>query len=261
MRKRKVTESLKTELSDLKSNRNRIDDYLTNFLINYSSFSRAMHGQINPKTKDEELKIYAYQYLSSIITCWETFFRDLFVYLISIDSNLKNEIIKELKIKEDTIQEIEIGEYLSKCFNFQNSEDIIKAFYPIFNANIFDFTAEDKFVYFTPNQNKESLYSLLEVIPDYNTILKEGMNERHKMIHDGNFIKNIKFNSDFIKKAETVFLLFPQILSRLLSEKYNLSRFLISNGKNNYNYLFLIMDLISDDWEIVESTAHNKELS
>jgi hypothetical protein len=257
MRKRKVTESLKTELSDLKSNRNKIDDYLTNFLINYSSFSRVMHSQINPKTKDEDLKIYAYQYLSSIITCWETFFRDLFVYLITIDSNLKNEIIKELKVNEDTIQEIEICEYLSKCFNFQDFQDIIKAFYPIFNASIFDFTAKDKFVYFTPNQNKETLFSLLEVIPDYNTVLKEGMNQRHKMIHDGNFMKNVKFNSDFIKKTETVFLLFPQILSRLLSDKYNLSRFVISNGKNNYNYLFLIMDLISDDWKIEESTTHN----
>lgn len=257
MRKRKVTESLKNQLSELESNRNQIDDYLTNFLSNYSSFSRVMHSQISSDSKNEEIKIYAYQYLSSIITCWETFFRDLFVYLTTIDSSLKDKTIQILKIDINTIKEIEINGYLSKCFNFQNFQDIVKAFNPIFNTNVFDFTAQDKFLYFTPKQNKESLFSLKEVIPDYNTILKQGMEQRHKMIHDGNFIKNINFNSAFFKKAETVFLLFPQILSRLLSDKYDISRFVISNGKNNYNYLFLIEDLISDDWEIEEMTKDN----
>ena len=81
------------------------------------------------------------------------------------------------------------------------------------------------------------------------------------MIHDGNFIKNSDYNSSFSRKTETVYLLFPQILSRLLSNKYNLSRFVISNGKNTYNYLFFIDDLIRDDWAIEESITQNTKPS
>ena len=250
MQKRKITKSLKDQLTELGDNRNKIDEYSTNFLSNYSSFSRLMHSQISRNSKKDELKIYSYQYLSSIITCWETYFRDLFVYLISIDSNLKKEIIKTLKITEDNIQEVEISGYLSKCFNFQNSKDIIKAFNPIFNRNIFDYTSQDKSLYFSPKKNKEFLFSLIEMFPDYNIILENGMEQRHKMIHDGNFIKNIEFDPVFFQKTETVFLLFPQILSRILSEKYDLNRFIITNGKNNYNCLFIIEYIIANDWII-----------
>jgi hypothetical protein len=257
MQRKKVTEKLENQLNELEESRNKIEDFLINFLINYSSVASIMHSQISPDSKKDELKIFAYQYLSSIISCWETFFRDVFVFLISIDSNLKNEIIKALKVDESKIANVDHGGYLASCFNFQNFEDTAMAFQTVFNKDIFEFTANDEFVSFMPKQNKECLFSLIKVFPDYRIILEQGMEHRHKMIHDANFVKGVSFNIDFIQKTETVFLLFPQLLARLLSDKYNLPRFLICNGENNYNYLFLIDDLISKNWEVVENTPHN----
>ncbi len=255
MQKRKLTESLKKQIDELESNRNKIDEYLYNFLENYSLCSRLMHSQISKKNKKEEIKTYSYQYLSSIVTCWETYFRDLFVYLVSIDSNLKNELIEIFEINENNIQEIEIGGYLSKCFNFQNMQEIIKAFSPIFKTNIFDYAARKTYLYYFPKKNKEYLTSLIDLFPDYDTILKKGIEERHKMVHDGNFLKNIDFAPTFFQKTETVFLLFPQILTLVLSEKYNLPRLLLNKGDKNYNLLFVIEDIISEDWVIIENEA------
>jgi len=257
MIRKKVTKKLENQLSELEANRNEIEDFLNNFLLNYSSFASAMHSQISTTSKKEDLKFFAFQYLSSIISCWETFFRDVFVFLTSIDSNLKKEIIKALKVDESKLVNVDFGGYLASCFNFQNFDDISIAFQPVFNVDIFEFTANDEFVSFMPKQKKECLFSLIHVFPDYRIILGQGMEHRHKMIHDANFMKKATFDIEFIQKTETVFLLFPQILTRLLSDKYNLSRFVISNGMNNYNYLFLIDDLISNDWEIVENTPNN----
>ena len=100
------------------------------------------------------------------------------------------------------------------------------------------------------------LLSLKKLFPDYRAILELGLKQRHQMVHDANFIKGILLDIDFIQKTETVFLLFPQILGRLLADKYKLPRFIINNGVKNYNYLFLIEDLISNDWEIIKNTPH-----
>lgn len=258
MQRKKVTKKLENQLGELEDNRNEIEGFLNNFLLNYSSITSVMHSQISPESKKGDLKIFAFQYLSSIISCWETFFRDVFVFITSIDSYLKNEIIKALKVDESKLENVDSGGYLASCFNFQNFDDITKAFQTVFNKDIFEFTANDEFASFMPKQNKECLFSLIKVFPDYRIILEQGMEHRHRMIHDANFVKGATFNIDFIQKTETVFLLFPQILARLLSDKYNLPRFVISNGENNYNYLFLITDLISNDWEIVKNTPHSK---
>lgn len=256
MKKNKITESLKKQLKELNSNRNEINEYLNNFLRNYSVYASTMHSRITRNDDLEQIKVASYQYLSSIISCWETFYRDVFVFLLSIDENLKNETVRKLKLSDSAIQtiqdEVDINNYLAKSYNFQNMEDIKDAFSPIFDLDIFEKTAKDDFLTFSPQKNQEYYFLLEMIFPDYMEMIENALEIRHKIIHDANYIRQASFNVSYFQKTETLFLLLPQVLSKLLSDKYNLEVLFIRNDVGCYYYLFTIDDLISNDWIVEE---------
>lgn len=261
MKNKEISDSYKKQLLDLEFNRNKIEEYLGNFLLNYSKFASSIHTQIALGGDKETLKIFSFQYLSSIITCWETFFRDIFAFLNSIDPQLKKSTIAKLKLcvsdVDSIAMQVDLHGYLAKSFNFQNIEEIKKAMFPIFNSDIFKEIAKYEFETFFPSLDNSCFFSLEKNFPNYNEVIVEAIDLRHKMIHDANFIRTVNLDVEFFQKMETVLLLVPQILSGLLSNKYNLPRFVLNHDGKYYDYLFLINDLICNDW-VIASDSNEK---
>jgi hypothetical protein len=256
VRKKKISASVKQQLIELKINRNQIDGFLGNFLVNYSIYAKTMHNQLPATSLNDDLKTHCYQYLSSIISCWETFFRDVFVFLVSIDTELKSNTINKLQLKSievDNIEsKVEWSDYLSKCFNFQNFNDTKEALFPVFNMDIFEKTAQHEFMTFLPNKNKSASFSINSCMPDYYKTLLLAMELRHVMVHDANFIRKAPLDLALFRDIETLFLIFPQVLAKLLADKYNIPSYYLKKEDKYYKYLFMVEDLINDDWIVLE---------
>ena len=70
------------------------------------------------------------QYFVFLVSSLETFFRDIFIYIHSVDAELMDKLIEKFKITErlPNSEELTSIEVLSKSFNFQNLNDLESAF-------------------------------------------------------------------------------------------------------------------------------------
>lgn len=233
--KKKIKPNLLKELAELKNNRTSFNDFSVSYLLNVFSRYNLMHHILKEsdfKKDKQSIPIAAGQYISSLVTCWETYFRDIFVYVVDQDPNKKSEIGDFLIQKGMSTQELEnanlnLSDYGSKQYNFQDLNDTCSALNFLLNENknrITDFIdgllenvcfAEPNFLLYWMHEKKDisqELYSILE----------EGFEIRHKVIHDANFSYQIEPN--FISAFEDCMVIFPQLISILLAEKYNAKR-------------------------------------
>lgn len=120
---RKINKKIIDELLSLRESRGAIEDFSMSFLLNFAENCRLMHSLIS--TKDKKIDIYktAYrQYFVFLISCWETYFRDVFVFVHSVDESRITTLLSKMRT-ETSINintEINLSELLSKSFNFQN---------------------------------------------------------------------------------------------------------------------------------------------
>ena len=126
---RKYTPNLQKELEELRNSRNKIEEYESNFFRNFYENCKFVHFQIKTRVPKEIFWTGYRQYFVFLVGSLETFLRDTFVFLVSNDKNITNRIISDLNIKPVEISKLttdqETAEFLSKCFNFQNFDDII----------------------------------------------------------------------------------------------------------------------------------------
>jgi hypothetical protein len=133
--KKKIKPNLLKELTELKNNRTSFNDFSVSYLLNVSRRYNLMHHILNDRElrKDKQsIYIAAGQYISSLVTCWETYFRDIFVYAVEQDPNKKSEISDFIIEKEMSTQELEnaqlnLSDYGSKQYNFQDLNDTCSA--------------------------------------------------------------------------------------------------------------------------------------
>lgn len=160
------------------------------------------------------------------------------------DSNKKSEINNFIIDKGMSTQELEnaqlnLSDYGSKQYNFQDINKTCRALNFLLNDSknqITEFIKDSlKDVAFT--RHNFLLYWLQEVkdIPkEVYTVLEQGFEIRHKVVHDANLI--YKIESNFINAFEDCMVILPQLISMLLAKKYNAKR-PVYNVKKNYTRL------------------------
>lgn len=223
-----------------------------------------MHYLLEKKPPVEIRRVAIAQYLVSLVSCWESFFRDTFVFIIGSDSAACHAIVNKLNINgyESMLGVLALPEYLSRLFNFQNLEDTEHAFQPIFNGSMINILGQ----YVIPVVGIKSKLTkglcLDNNLINWKELIGQAFTERHKIIHDANYINGVSFTNSFIQKAEAAFLLFPQILSVWLSEKYSIQHSTIRMNKDtlaitkgvlnedSIPYIFTVEELISNDWVV-----------
>ena len=245
MKHRKITDKLRAELLALKTSRGTIDDFCSNYLSNFSENAQVMHFALKGT---QAINSVAYsQYFVFLVSSLETFFRDIFIYIHSVDAELMDKLIEKFKITErlPNSEELTSIEVLSKSFNFQNLNDLESAFdqvwggrflYTVINTSISPCGFNGKVFQHVCAKNH---------FPSWKNILSETFSIRHKVVHDANF--RPESNMELARQAESLFLLLPQITTLVVAKKYKLkSVFLKSNG-NDCPYIFSIHDILAED--------------
>ncbi|OTW74500.1 hypothetical protein BK702_33860 [Bacillus thuringiensis serovar cameroun] len=93
---RKLKPKLIKELKELQKNRGEMQHFLTNFVLNLYHRSESMvflrenyKPTNNGKLKDSKpFQVSVGLYVSSLVTCWEALFRDLFVFIVNNDNDI-----------------------------------------------------------------------------------------------------------------------------------------------------------------------------
>lgn len=254
MRKiRKTKPHIIEELKLLRETRDPFEGFTFAFLKNISEHCNLMHSLISKDPAKKDLfKIAHRQYFVSLVSCWETYFRDVFVYIHSRDENLTNTILEKMGSNASSYDssDISIPELLSKNFNFQNLNDLEEAYNGLWGNNFLHKICNLDFAPCGFNGNIATRMIIKNLIPDWRIILEEVFKIRHRVVHDANFRPEIDIT--LIQKAEAIFLLIPQLSSIMITTKLGLSYTLIPKNESTLPYIFSIHDILAKDWVIVE---------
>ncbi|MBI5991333.1 HEPN domain-containing protein [Clostridium perfringens] len=270
--KHKLKPKVINEIIELRDSRNSVNDFTQNFIKNLSSRYCLMHEYLKEhKDNKEHIKILAGLYLSSLVSCWETFFRDVVDFIVETDEEANKKALdffsdKGIKIDDILAEGICLGDFVSKQFNFQRLDDTCNAFNFLFNDNktcITEYVSEssfDKILFSSPN----FLLYYIQQKKDISMMLKETFTKvfdiRHKVIHDANFM--IKIDVEFMSKVEDCFTIFPQLISVWVAKKYNQNLFVanindgtirFTNELNDFeNILIFTKDDFTAEYNVVE---------
>lgn len=226
-------------------------ELVLNFAVNFSGPARLMHSLLPPKRGKEELLQAAMRaYVIGIAACTETFFRDLYFYLLKRRPGMLQQALSEPNRKEPASrlpQYIAHGvspeEFAAHQAAFQNAEAInqnISIFFPSF------FDALDQFDPICDIASSQRTNPTRIKLPEsWQSDLGRVFSLRHEFAHDAN--TKTQIGTDEMRRIETTALLICQMTALLPGIEPRL----IVNQRN-LPTLLLIKDLIADDWEIVE---------
>lgn len=220
-RKKKINDDFLNILKDINANRNGIDKYYNNFLINAARtimFTDSVEKEVGELKKEAEESLIEHS-IVFLISTWETFFRDICVFLINEVKEISDRAESIIGIdKLDEVEKIGIkAEYYSKLYNYQNINEIRSSFLNLLNCDVFEEVGNHIIPYIEDKQGYK--YNLNVSLKGWFSIVVEVFEERHKIIHDANY--RTKYSMKDIKKIENILLCFPQIFCIWISERYS----------------------------------------
>jgi hypothetical protein len=205
--------------------------------------------------------------VSSLVTCWETFFRDLFIFICNIDAEIKSRL--EQENAGDIPLNLTIGEYVARKYNFQNL---------LMTKEAFDYLFQEKTQslseYFSESVFNGSVIGDFELIfrwlsqglfkEKVDDVLSKAFSIRHLVTHDANYL--VEFDSELFSTIEVVFQAVPQYFIANIASKYSQKRIVfnvvdkcvrITNNpsKDERNYAFSAIDFMSNDYEVISNSA------
>lgn len=251
---RKPTEKLLSELRLLRDSRKSIDDYNYNFLANFYDCCKFMHLQIGNPIGMPMLNVAYRQYYVFLISCWETFFRDVFVLVHTKEKDLLNQLVAKLKNYEESLHlkpdDITTSELVSKCFNFQNLDDLNNAFSTLIGSDFLDYVCKQVIPSCAIKGKHTTHFSIEHLFANWRELLTYGFKVRHNVVHDANY--RPEFDAQMIQKVEALFLLIPQVATYFIAIRFNLPLLCMVSGEVNLGPAFFIVDeILADDWEVV----------
>ena len=239
----------------------------SNFLKNISLRSNFIHGLLkeynNKQVKaDDSLKIAIGLYVCSLVACWETYFRDVFIFLCNNDENIKRRLDNEYNGK--IIDNITVGEFHARKFNFQNLRQTREAFDDIFNKQTQELTEyfnEEVFSGVVMTTYPLILKWIQEKVfkEKVDDLLKKAFEIRHKVTHDANYI--IDANGLLLSEIEAVFQIIPQLFIGKIATDYSQKRIVFNTKElsvritdtpteDEINYAFSVEDFFATDYEV-----------
>jgi hypothetical protein len=225
--------------------------FVLSFVVNYSAPARLMHSFLPPiEGKEDILQAAMRAYVIGIAACVETFFRDLYFYLLKRNSSLLQRALKESNRTESTsrlpryLAEGASVEEFAASASFQNAEAINRNVSVFFSTPFFDVLDQFELVCDVPSA-LQSRSARLKLPPCWQSDLRRVFSLRHEFAHDAN--SKTMISAEEMRRIETTALLICQITALLPGVEPQ-----IIVSQKRLPVILLVADLISDDWEIAE---------
>lgn len=224
---------------------------LLNFLVNYSAPARLMHSFLPPcEGKRDIIQAATRAYVIGIAACVETFFRDLYFYLLKRNPALLQLALKgggrrerASRMSQYQTEGVSAEEFAASV-SLQNAEAINKNISTFFSQPFFEVLDQLDLVCDVPS-SRGTGPARLKLPPCWVSDLDRVFSLRHEFAHDANSKRIV--SAEEMRRIETTALLICQMTVLLPG----VNAAVILNG-NQLPVVLLIPDLISEDWEVAE---------
>ena len=212
------------KLISRRANRKGEENAFLNLTSNIYRERKYVHILISQKLPEVWTSMIISHYIVSLVTCWETFYRDIFVFLLKRHPDIVDKLKQNTKVNKvlghAPINLPEQEEYIASIFNFQNLESLQEAFAPILGVkgNLELPTKEDIFVH---AKGKGWLpFNLSALFPKWTNDLDFILQERHRIIHDANHSSTVSRTD--IARIESVVFFYLQLFGIFVSNRFKL---------------------------------------
>jgi hypothetical protein len=247
-------------INELKKTRQKHNQFLLNFLANFSRYAILMHQCLDKFRKDHKLIQEAKRnYLISLATALETFYRDLFIHCLEKDQIILHAVTDKIREKytltetlEFSKEKISISEISATHFSFQNIHEIDAAMTLILSDNYIKVL--DKYEHECVIPSKCVGLVNIGMMEQWQKSLGDIFEHRHALVHDANLECSV--SPVQMAQLETVALQVAQFTTAIVLRK--IDQYGIMDGVPVF---FIISDLIADDWAVVEEYEQDHILS
>ncbi|WP_147445452.1 hypothetical protein [Corallococcus aberystwythensis] len=249
MASKKLTEK---KLKTLKEHREGRDgsSFIMSFLLNTSRVTkniRTVSGGRSAEATNENKR----HFVIGLVSCMETFFRDMFIYCLDARTDLLAAYLDELKpidVENMRASGIPLSEQLSAGVSFQNLDSVEKGFRHFFpgNGGVLDRLNSLERVVSIPSRAEKGL-ARVTLPQDSREVLSDLLQLRHRLVHDANY--NPDFAPQALARYEAYVTLIAQFFHFAVAESLTSHRIIVD--QNGVPVMFLVEDLIADDWEVV----------
>lgn len=230
------------------------NDLETNHIAATSPYCRFMHKMIDFDLDHNDRTIVYFNHITALVTCLETFFRDLFILIVENNHQIRKEILNDNKYEDETVDYLEAIELIiDKNCRLQDFSGVSSSFKKMLKIDFVEFAQS----IISPCAYKGAFHdklSILNIHSDWIMILSRLYEERHNVIHDANYVKYKNIDMDFLFKAESVAIILPQFLLLGVVNKFVRNRGIVvmSDGKRSAPAIWGIEETISMNWKIKE---------
>jgi hypothetical protein len=251
----------RSKIKELKKTRVKPSKYLDNFILSFSKAALFIHSCIEHVNDSEVLMHEAKRnYIISITSRLETFYRDLLIHVLNNDKSHLEKIVSMVTEKKKLIdihkmleEKITFNEYVASHFKYQSIEAIDKTFSILFRPKGYLESLES---------HKHSCYTsysgskLVELtLPDnWRKDFAFLFSLRHKLVHDSNAVCDISPSK--MATLEALALMIGQFTGFLIDKKYGKT---VALEKNGLPVFITIEDLINKNWRVIKKAETSKD--
>lgn len=244
----------KNFIKERKQSRGQQEWYLLNFLRNLARAAKLMHACLRQMNTDKMMIDEAKRnYIIAMTSSLETFYHDLFIYVLEKDRSLLEDILGDIKDKP-TFAEIHtllkdgvsFPEIAASMVKFQSIEELDRSLSKLFPPQGYLKTL-DTYEHICAIPSRTSDLVIMTMPEDWGKDFSDLFKNRHAFVHDANLACDIAGRQ--MAKLETLVLQIAQFTSGLITKRYYGEALLTEKGVPAF---LIIEDLISDDWEVVE---------
>ena len=183
------------KLNSLRANRKGEENVFANLVGSLYTERMFVHILLSQKLPEIWTRTIISNYVVSLVTCWETFFRDVFIFVLKRNPRIADELAQNAHVRKvlgrAPASQPDQAEYVASLFNFQNLDSLLEAFGPVLgeHGNLDIPTSEEVSV--SSKRHGWAIFSLPTLFPGWKEDLDFILQERHRIIHDANHVCTI----------------------------------------------------------------------
>ena len=224
----------------------------TKYLFRLYPIVHHMHEVLRLHAKDNDsIQTSIHQYIISLASHLETFFRDIFRYSIEYSEIFCDRIIKAHRLRlpaDDDLAQQGIARYdfIAETMTLQSLGSIANVFDLLFLPEGFRAAVENtQCIYGVPSRSAVTRGFPILAFPNWWQDFTQIFELRHELVHDAN--STLYIDRQLIAKLESLAVIMPQYVVLMI----NANHFSMPYHNDTVPTIFLVEDFLAKDWCIV----------
>ncbi len=230
------------------------DNLELNHVGNISRYCRFAHNMMKKDLSHEELTILYFNHITALVSCLETYHRDLITLVLVKNQQLRDKAISSYALdSKQKNSALQLTSVIDRKCHFQDLTGIKESFKMMLGIDYIE-AAQSNISPCAYGAKFFDQFSIKDVHPNWLGLIQRLYEERHNVVHDANYVIYKRADWSFLMNAESVAVVLPQFLLFYCINRFKMKReiMIMSDGVKQAPAIWGIAETISMDWKVAD---------